>query len=258
MFHHPEPPDETWPNVHPPADFCWPAARATGDGWVSGFIMTSNSADRRVVDLGRAKLILGNGLVELPDLAGQFDAIVSDPPYGIAHKPSGTESALWTDVPDIVGDGEAFDPCPLLGLAKTTVLFGANHFASRLPDSARWFVWDKRHGMKSGPFSDCEMAWCSTGGSARMIRYPWSGALRGPERGEHHHPTQKPIEVMRWVIEAVTKPGDVVLDPYMGSGTTGVAALQCDRKFIGIEILPRWFAAAEKRIRAEVDQGRLF
>jgi site-specific DNA-methyltransferase (adenine-specific) len=138
------------------------------------------------------------------------------------------------------------------------VLFGANHFASRLPDSAAWFVWDKRPDMKPLGFSDCELAWSSEGGSARMIRYPWTGAIRGPERGEHWHPTQKPIEVMRWIIEATTAPGDVVLDPYMGSGTTGVAALQSGRGFIGIELEPRWFAAAEIRIRRELDQGRLF
>ena len=63
---------------------------------------------------------------------------------------------------------------------------------------------------------------------------------------------------MRWIIETVTKPGDVVLDPYMGSGTTGVAALQCGRRFIGVEIEERWFKAAETRIRRELDQGRLF
>jgi site-specific DNA-methyltransferase (adenine-specific)/modification methylase len=112
--------------------------------------------------------------------------------------------------------------------------------------------------MKPLGFSDCELAWCSTGGSARMIRYPWTGAVRGPERGEHWHPTQKPVEVMRWIIESTTSPGDTVLDPYMGSGSTGVAALQCGRKFIGIEIEPRWFKAAEIRIRRELDQGRLF
>lgn len=220
--------------------------------------MSANSAARRVVDLGRAKLILGNGLVEMPGLAGTFDAIVSDPPYGMDHRPDRTNSDLWKDVERIIGDGEPFDPCPLLGLTETIVLFGANHFANRLPNSPAWFVWDKRPDMKPMGFSDCEMAWSSKGGSARMIRYPWTGALRGPERGQHWHPTQKPIEVMRWIIEQSTKPGDVILDPYMGSSTTGVAALQCDRRFIGIEILERWFNAAEKRIRAELDQGRLF
>jgi site-specific DNA-methyltransferase (adenine-specific)/modification methylase len=220
--------------------------------------MPSNTPARRVVDLGRATLILGNGLAELPALAGKFNAIISDPPYGMDHRPDKTNSSLWKDVSGIVGDAEPFDPCPLLGWTKAVVLFGANHFANRLPNSPAWFVWDKRPDMKPMGFSDCEMAWSAQGNSARMIRYPWTGALRGPERGEHWHPTQKPIEVMRWIIEQTTKPGDVVLDPYMGSGTTGVAALQCDRRFIGIEILERWFKAAETRVRAEIDQGRLF
>lgn len=210
------------------------------------------------IDLGRAKLILGNGIFEVANWAGQFDAIVSDPPYGMGHRPDKTNSDLWKDVSGIIGDDEPFDPCPLLAWSKPTTLFGANHFASRLPDSARWFVWDKRPDMKPLGFSDCELAWCSVGGSARMIRYTWTGANRGPERGDHYHPTQKPIEVMRWIIEATTQPGDTVLDPYMGSGTTGIAALQCGRSFIGIEILPRFFEVAVMRIQRELDQGRLF
>ncbi|HEY1630779.1 MAG TPA: site-specific DNA-methyltransferase [Rhizomicrobium sp.] len=213
---------------------------------------------RRVVALGRATLLLGNGIVLLPALAGKFNAIVSDPPYGIGYNPSTPTGSVWKDVGGIVGDAEPFDPCPLLGWVEPVVLFGANNFASKLPNSRAWFVWDKRAGAKSMCFSDCELAWCSIDGPARMIRYFWSGANRGPERGEHWHPTQKPIEVMRWIIESVTQPDDTVLDPYMGSGTTGVAALQCDRNFIGIEIEERWFNAAETRIRRELDQGRLF
>lgn len=218
------------------------------------------TGQRLVLELGPATIIRGNGLVEVSALDRHFDAVISDPPYGISFKPSSVtgSKAVWGDVDGIVGDSEPFDPCPLLAWAKPTVLFGANHFASRLPDSDHWFVWDKRPDMKPLKFADCELAWCSTPGPARVIRYIWTGALRGPERGEHWHPTQKPIEVMRWIIEAVTEPGDVVLDPYMGSGTTGVAALQCCRRFIGIEIEERWFRAAEKRIRRELDQGRLF
>ena len=213
---------------------------------------------RRVLELGRATLILGNSLVVLPHLRGRYDAIISDPPYGIKYDPSGPTGSMWKDVDGIVGDDRPFDPCPLLGLVEPVVLFGANNFASRLPDSRGWFVWDKRPGMRSMRFSDCELAWSSLDIPARMIRYVWSGANRGPESGEHWHPTQKPIEVMRWLIETVTEPGDVILDPYMGSGTTGVAALQAGRKFIGIEIEDRWFRAAETRIKRELDQGRLF
>lgn len=216
------------------------------------------AAAERVVELGDATLLLGNGIVLLPDLYGRYDAIISDPPYGISYDPSGPPGSKWGDVDGIVGDREPFDPRHLLGLVKRVVLFGANHFANLLPNRSSWFVWDKRPGMKSMCFSDCEMAWSSTGGPARMIRYVWSGANRGPERGEHWHPTQKPVEVMRWIIESTTELGDTILDPYMGSGSTGVAALQCGRKFIGIEVEPRWFAAAETRIRLELAQGKLF
>jgi site-specific DNA-methyltransferase (adenine-specific) len=213
---------------------------------------------RRMRDFGRAKLILGNSLAVLPHLRGTYDVIVSDPPYGIGYDPSGPTGSAWKDVDGIVGDQSPFDPCPLLRENLPTVLFGANHYASRLPDSSGWIVWDKRPGMRSMSFADCELAWSSLDRPARMIRYPWSGAARGPETGEHWHPTQKPLEVMRWIIESVSEPGAVILDPYMGSGTTGVAALQMDRKFVGIEVEERWFAAAERRIERELAQGRLF
>jgi site-specific DNA-methyltransferase (adenine-specific) len=214
---------------------------------------------RRLIALEGADLILGNSLAVLPHLRGRYQAIISDPPYGIKYDPSGPPGSNWKDVKGIVGDDEPFDPCPLLAWAVPTVLFGANNFASKLPDSRGWFVWDKRPGMKSMCFSDCELAWSSIDMPARMIRYTWTGNNRGPERADQHwHPTQKPIEVMRWLIEAATQPGDTILDPYMGSGTTGVAALQAGRRFIGIEIEERWFLNAERRLRRELAQGKLF
>lgn len=218
----------------------------------------STSPDRVELELGPARPILGSAIVILPEIAGAYDAIISDPPYGISYDPSGPKGSKWKDVAGIVGDDCAFDPTHLIGAGVPTALFGANNFASRLPDSRRWFVWDKRPDMAPMCFSDCELAWCSVDGPARMIRYKWSGAARGPETGEHWHPTQKPIEVMRWIIESVTDPGQVVLDPYMGSGTTGIACLQTGRRFIGIEIEERWFRAAETRIKRELAQGRLF
>jgi DNA modification methylase len=205
---------------------------------------------KKIIAIGEALLIQGDCSLVMPELAQKYDAIIADPPYGIRYNPS-TKSTRWRSVKGIIGDDAPFDPRPLLSQASTIVLFGAHHFASRLPDSSRWFVWDKRPGMKSMSFSDCELAWCSLPGPARMIRYPWSGAHRGEERGEHCHPTQKPISVMQDIIEAVTKPHDVILDPYMGSGTTGIAALRAGRRFIGIEIDRRWFAAATKRLARE-------
>ncbi len=204
---------------------------------------------KEIVRTGGALLIHGDCMEMLPHLVDRYDAIISDPPYGIGYNPSSPSGSKWKNVKRIVGDAEPFDPTPLLGHVKTVVLFGANNYANRLPNSRRWFVWDKRPSMKSMSFSDCELAWCSTDGPARMIRVVWSGANRGDERGQHWHPTQKPIEVMRQIIEATTKPGDTILDPYMGSGTTGIAALRTGRKFVGIEIERRWFNAAVVRVR---------
>lgn len=214
-----------------------------------------DAADRIELELGPARLILGSAIVILPEIRGSYHAIISDPPYGISYNPSGPPGSKWHDVGGIVGDNCPFDPAPLLLAGVPTTLFGANHFASRLPDSSHWFVWDKRPGMASICFSDCELAWCSIDGPARMIRYKWNGRDRGPETGEHWHPTQKPIEVMRWIIEKTTAPGQVVLDPYMGSGTTGIACLQTGRKFIGIEIEERWFRAAESASGASSTRG---
>ena len=206
---------------------------------------------KEVVRIGGALLIRGDCLAVLPHLAGRYGAIISDPPYGIGYDPSSPTGSKWKKVKSIVGDDAPFDPTPLLGHVKTVCLFGANNFANRLPNSRRWFVWDKRPGMKSMTYSDCELVWCSTDGPARMIRVVWSGANRGEERGQHWHPTQKPIEVMRQIIETVSKPGNTILDPYMGSGSTGIAALRTGRKFIGVEIERRWFRAAVTRLRCE-------
>lgn len=210
---------------------------------------------KKAVEIGDALLILGDCLAVMPHLAGYYDAIISDPPYGIGYNPSTHTNTKWKDVKGIVGDDAPFDPAPLLGHVETVVLFGANNFASRLPDSRHWIAWDKRPGMKPMSFSDCELAWCSVPGPARMIRHTWSGALRASERREHWHPTQKPVEVMRQIIEHLTDSGDVVLDPYMGSGTTGVAAVRSERYFLGIEVDQRWFKKACLRLRAKSRAG---
>ena len=210
---------------------------------------------RRVKKIGDNLLILGDTQKVMKGLQGRFDVIVSDPPYGINYKPATTKSALWRDVKGIVGDDQPFDPAHMLDAKVPTVLFGANNFASKLPDSRGWLVWDKRPGMRPMCFSDCEIAWSSLSKPARMIRYAWSGAYRGPEtKDPHWHPTQKPIEVMRQLIEYASRPGQTILDPYMGSGTTGVAALRSGRKFIGIEIEERWFMNAVRRIVCELQR----
>jgi site-specific DNA-methyltransferase (adenine-specific) len=154
----------------------------------------------------------------------------------------------------VVGDDQPFDPNPLLALGLPTVLWGANHYADRLPPSPSWFVWDKRIDLGSNDSADCEMAWTNIGGPARMFRHRWQGMLRDSERGDSYHPTQKPVALMLWVLCKIPVPKVrfVTLDPYMGGGATLVAAKSLGFKAVGIEIEERYCEIAANRCRQEV------
>ena len=185
----------------------------------------------------------------------EADVLVTDPPYGISYSPSQNTRKAWgnkTFVGSVVvaGDDEPFDPAPMLTYAEVA-MFGANHFADKLPPSSGWLIWDKRDGMTSNDFADCELVWTSLSSPARLIRHQWNGALRASERGVPRvHPTQKPELVMRWVIEQFK--GQIILDPFMGSGTTLRAAKDLGRKAIGIEIEERYCEIAAQRCAQEV------
>ena len=168
----------------------------------------------------------------LPSLT--TDCIVTDPPYGIALD----TSSRWDWLPDhkpVAGDDGPFDPAHLLALGLPTVLFGANHYASRLPDSRGWFCWDKatRDGLDLKQ-AEVEFGWTNFLSRPKMLRHMWSGAFRDSERGTRYHPTQKPVALMAWVLEWC--PPGMVLDPYMGAGSTLVAAKLTGRRAIGIEM----------------------
>jgi site-specific DNA-methyltransferase (adenine-specific)/modification methylase len=134
--------------------------------------------------------------------------IVADPPYGIAYSPGGGGGGIrrkdgsryekrFTGKDLVVGDDKPFDPAFILALDAPTVLWGGNHFASRLPDSPSWLVWDKRRGTTVNDFADCEMAWTNLGGPARVFSHLWNGMLRDSEHGEARvHPTQKAVKVI--------------------------------------------------------------
>jgi site-specific DNA-methyltransferase (adenine-specific) len=195
----------------------------------------------------------------------EADAVVSDPPYGIDHKVerTGKDGDRWHNrtLDRIEGDKLSFDPSPWM-LFPRICLFGANHFADQLPASAGWIVWDKRRGGTHAPgfiASDCELAWCRPLGSVKIVSHLWAGLCRESEIGEHWHPMQKPVHVVAWAMEQIKVPdGATVLDPFMGSGTTGVACIRTGRNFIGVEKDEKYFKIAGERLRRELAQGRMF
>lgn len=216
------------------------------------------------VVIGSATLYRGD-CAELLPVVGRVDAVITDPPYGIGessknHKSrnrvKGGKAINSPDYGKSDWDDKAPDPSvieALIGAAPKCILWGGNYF--HLPPSSKWLVWDK---LNSGDFADCELAWTNLPGAVRTIRHMWNGMLRDSERGTPRvHPTQKPVKVMGWCIEQVG-PCEVILDAFMGSGTTGVAAIQLGRQFVGIERDPRYFEIACKRIELAVSQGQLF
>lgn len=203
------------------------------------------------------------------------DAIISDPQYQLANgKKADTKNAtrggdnlkgIVTRTKDwgaMHGDDEPYDPTPWLGY-PTVILWGAIHYANRLPNSTSWLVWDKREGVESDDNADCETAWSNIGGPARIHRQLWKGICRRGEEniataGDKLHPFQKPVALMSWCIAlAKLKPGATVLDPYMGSGTTGLACLRAGINFVGIERDPKYYATAVSRLEREANQGVL-
>lgn len=219
------------------------------------------------VIIGDAVLYRGDYLDILPIL-GKVDAVITDPPYGIDFSHGGNDrggigkGAYATKFAGekIIGDDTSFDPIKILDLGLPTIMWGGNHFANRLQASPCWFVWDKRAASgHTNDFADCEIAWANLGGVARVFRHHWDGMMKASERGEaRFHPTQKPIALMAWCIKQIKEAPQIILDPYMGSGTTGVAAIQLGRKFIGIEKEERYFEIACRRIEQAVSQGQLF
>ena len=217
------------------------------------------------VVIGNATLYLADCLEVLPTLP-KVDAVVTDPPYGIGFVHGaggdgiggGRYVSKFNGVP-VTGDERPFDPTPFIALAPVAVLFGANHYADRLPASAKWLVWDKRCNLTANDFADCELAWTNCKGVARLINHYWNGMMRDSEKGVPRvHPTQKPVAVMEWALRQTTADAALVLDPFMGSGTTGIAAANLSRKFIGIEIEPRYFDIACERIENAQRQLRMF
>ncbi len=208
----------------------------------------------------------------LPGLP-RCDLLLTDPPYGSGLSVDYADRFSPTTRPDwwrtskdrklsirhtpIHGDDEPFEPSHLLAHpAKVRVLWGGNWYASRLPDSGGWWVWDKRNGKRDvseadWPMSEVELAWTDKGKGARIFRHTWFGLIRDSEYGEFFHPTQKPEALMCWCME-MAKTSGLVIDPYCGSGPVLVAAKGKQLEAIGIELEEKYCEIAANRLRQSV------
>lgn len=209
--------------------------------------------------IGDCELYLGDCRDILPTL-GKVDAVVTDPPYGLGEnnkknlsrvtlaKPKDYGEFSWDEKP---ADKELIDLCRLV--SKYQIIFGGNYF--ELPPTKCWLVWDKQNG--NSDFADCELAWTNLDKAVRRIYWLWNGMIR---KGDdvREHPTQKPVGVIEWCIKHLPADSQTIIDPFMGSGTTGVACVKLGRKFIGIELEPKYFDIACKRIEEAYKQPDMF
>jgi DNA modification methylase len=208
------------------------------------------------VEIGNAVLYRGDCLEVLPTLP-KVDAVITDPPYGIGassksfiNGTSKTQKDYYADV--------CWDTAPpprelidaVVAKGEVAIVCGGNYF--HLPPTRCFLIWDKT--IHGNSYADCELAWTNQAANARikalnMVAANMDGRV---------HPTQKPLGLMVWCIAQCRNEPRQILDPFMGSGTTGVAAMQMGLGFIGIEREPKYFDIACRRIEQAIAQGKLF
>jgi site-specific DNA-methyltransferase (adenine-specific) len=197
-----------------------------------------------------------------------FDLAIVDPPYGIGEdgsknktrtgglaKPKDYKAFAGNDIssPNI----EYFNE--LLRLSKNQIIFGANHFISKIPfNSSCWIVWDKDNGNTD--FADCELAWTSFKTSVRKYKFKWQGMLQENMKNKELriHPTQKPVALYKWLLDKYAKPGDKILDTHLGSGSIAIACHDYGFDLTGCELDTEYFNKAMDRINNHTKQQKLF
>jgi len=201
----------------------------------------------------------GSALCVLDEFDGhraqRFDLLLTDPPYGIGEAAGKNKSrgniavakdygaATWDDRPS----HEAISLARRL--SRFAIIFGGNYY--ELPPARCWLVWDKDNGAND--FADCELAWTNLDKAVRRLTYRWAGMLQEPgcQREFREHPTQKPEAVMRWALMLAPSEVSTVLDPFMGSGTTLVAAKRLGKQAVGIEREERYCEIAAERLQQD-------
>ena len=207
------------------------------------------------------KLYHGDCLEIMPELE-PVDLVLTDPPYGINYQGCNESKRKGLGVihNGIIGDENLMDLRSILNMQCDVVSFGANKYPEQLPHKGRWICWDKRvlkvsDKMFGVPF---ELAWTNAKtGLDIMIRIMHGGVVNS-DGGKREHPTQKPTALMLRILNEIYTKSQLILDPFLGSGTTAIACERLKRKWIGIEIEEKYCEIAAKRIEAERKQLKLF
>ena len=201
-------------------------------------------------------------------MAGQpdnaFDLAIVDPPYGINvqkqdRMAEGRATKKWPK-PKPTAYKQFDDSRPptseyfveLFRVSRNQIIWGANHFAGRLPPSTGWVVWDKKVSINEH-LSMCELAYSSFDKRCLKFEFLWAG-FKKAEQEKRIHPTQKPVRLYEWLLKHYSKPGQRILDTHLGSGSSAIAAHYFGCDFVGCEIDSDYFAAAQARFADETRQ----
>jgi len=183
-----------------------------------------------------------------------IDLVLTDPPYGIGEAKGRNKSRGKIAVAKDYGTHDWDNEIPskeifdeMFRISKNQIIFGGNYFVEYLTNSSCWIVWDKDN---TGDFADCELAWTSFKSATRLKKHRWNGMLQEDMSNKEYrfHPTQKPLPLFKWILNSYAKPGQLVYDPFLGSGTTAVACKDLGMNYIGSELSLEYCDIAESRL----------
>ena len=206
--------------------------------------------------IGDCTLYLGDCLGVMPSL-GKVDAVVTDPPYGYTDFNITRTGGSWSkkyqrdtsiNQWDFKPPQELFDM--IVSSSGNQIIWGGNYFTENLKNNRGFLIWHKKTISESFSMAMAEYAWISMNMNSKVFHAP-------PQDPDREHPTQKPLDLMKWCIGFLPD-AETILDPFMGSGTTGVACVKLGRKFIGIELSERYFDIACRRIEEAYKQPDFF
>lgn len=215
-----------------------------------------------------------NGILycgDAKDILQQFpsesvDLVLTDPPYGLHIEKMGftkggsrsgkgiAKKTIFKNFEDKPITKKYFDE--IFRISKNQIIWGGNYYIDYLYSTRCMLVWFKRNNLPIRSFADCEIAWTSFNKNSMVFNCRWDGFIRDSREKKWKHPTQKALELFKWCIDEFTNENDIILDPFIGSGTTAEACEKLNRRWIGIEINPEYCEIAKKRILEVINDGR--